>query len=790
MECFCSTAILRRPVPKLNENFLRHSPHASWVAAGFVLGVLFIQCRPELPPVWMLGVGTLLAFLLVRVRKPFFAACLVGGVWAAGWGLHGLGERVPFKNGRTEVSVEGEVVSLPDTLDKGVRFDFRVDTALGSDGSPVPRKIRLNWFDRDRQIHAGEHWQLRVSLRPLHGMANPGGFDYEGWLFAEGIGAVGYVRESSDNRLMKSPGISLRTLRQTLRERIRSVLGDSPMSGLVVALALGDESGISNSQWDVLRRTGTAHLVAVSGSHIGLVAGLVFWLVRSGYVRMGGGRWSLPALAAVAAMVGAWFYAALSGFAIPAQRAAIMVTVVMSAILLQRNVVASHVMALAVLAVLIHDPLAVLSPGFWLSFGAVGLIVWAMAGSQGSQGLRAFLRINWVTALGLAPLLLLFFGQISLVSPLANLVAVPVLGTLLIPVCLMGALLLTGIPMIGEWLLKMAASILSLIWPLMDMMSSWSWAQWTHPQPPFWRILLALSGGLLLLSPRGVPSRWLGLVLMIPAVLFMPVRLEPGQFRLTLLDVGQGLSAVLETRHRTLVFDAGARLSPGFDMGKAVITPYLRFRGIRRLDTLIVSHGDNDHAGGARSLLAEFPAGEFYTSAPGMFVNDSPESCKAGMHWRWDGVEFTLLGPAPAFEGKENDRSCVLRVAAAAGSVLLTGDIERVGENALIQQWGNGLHSDVVVVPHHGSKSSSTSEFIRAVQPRMALIPVGYLNRFGFPAASVVERYRHMGADIWSTAQEGAITFETGHHGQPSWHIDGWRQIHPNYWTSPRAIRE
>lgn len=752
---------------------------------GFAAGVLVVQHWPTLPPVWVLAVTCLLALLCARRHRFFTAALLMGLVWAAGCGLYWLEDRVPSSGGRSEVWVIGEVVSLPDTLDNGIRFDFRVDALHGLPLPLVSRKIRLSWYDRGQLVRAGERWHLRVSLRALHGMVNPGGFDYEAWLFAEGIGAMGYVKASPDNRLMDSAGISLGKWRQTLRDKMSDVLRSSPMSGLVVALAIGDESGISNKQWDVLRRTGTAHLVAVSGSHIGLVAGLVFIMAGGGYARIGGMRWSPPAVAAGAALTAAWLYAGLSGFAIPAQRAAIMVTVAMGAVILQRNLVTSHVMALAVLAVLIHDPLAVMSPGFWLSFGAVALIVMAMAKhSSAGHGWRALVSINWVTALGLAPLLLLFFGQVSLVSPLANLLAVPVLGTLLIPVCLLGALLLPGIPIIGAWLLQTAASLLSLVWPVLEGMSDWSWAQWAHPQPPLWHIVLALLGGLLLLAPRGVPARWLGLVLALPAVLFTPSRLAPGQFRLTLLDVGQGLAAVVETRHRTLVFDTGARLGPGFDMGRAVIAPYLRFRGISRLDALIISHGDNDHAGGARSLLAEFPAGVLRTSAPAALAGYSPEYCMSGQRWQWDGVDFTTLGPDIDLQGKDNDRSCVLRVAAAGGSVLLTGDIERTGEQALILHWGDGLRSDALIVPHHGSKTSSTAEFLQAVQPRAALIPAGYLNRFGFPSATVVERYRRIGADIWSTAHSGAITLETAK-GQPSLQIDGWRQGHFRYWMNP-----
>jgi competence protein ComEC len=386
-----------------------------------------------------------------------------------------------------------------------------------------------------------------------------------------------------------------------------------------------------------------------------------------------------------------------------------------------------------------------------------------------------------VTALGLAPFLLLFFRQVSLVSPIANFLAVPVLGTLLIPVCLSGALLLPLVPAAGAGLLQLAEFILNRTWPVLEWLSALPLAQWNHAEPPFWTVPLAFLGTLLLLAPRGIPARWLGLVLLLPATLYHPERPTPGEFRLVLLDVGQGLASVVETRHRALVYDTGVRLSPSFDMGRAVVEPYLRARGIGTIDTLVVSHGDLDHIGGARSLLARFPVGRAYTSVPEQLAGFPAAPCAAGQRWNWDGVDFEMLGPLRNSE-KENDNSCVLRVQGRSGSALLTADIERTAEGLLVENYRERLRSDVLVVPHHGSKTSSTGPFLEAVRPRLALIPAGYLNRFGFPHPAVMDRYTGIDALTLSTAERGAIVVETGKDGMRTF---THRPEHRRYWHEP-----
>jgi len=563
-----------------------------------------------------------------------------------------------------------------------------------------------------------------------------------GGLFAQGIGAVGYVRDDPGNQPVAGPfslAAWLQAGRQALYDRLGEVWLDSPVAGLLKALTMGEQDDISRKQWDVLRRTGTAHLIAISGSHIGLVAGLAFILMLRACAWLGIQRWSPPILAAWIGLLVAIGYSALADFAIPTQRALIMIAVAMGAVISRRHLRWIQVMALALIGVTLWDPFAVIAPGFWLSYGAVAFLAdfaiptqralimiavamgavisrrhlrWiqvmalALIGvtlwdpfaviapgfwlSYGAVAVIAYsvsgrllplnrfwlpIRINWVTAVGLAPLLLLFFRQISLVSPIANLFAVPVLGVFLIPVCLLGALLLGVMPVVGQGFLGVAEFVMRTVWQALEWFSALPYAQWTLAEPPVWSVLLSVLGVMVLLAPRGIPARWLGGVLLLPALLHRPERPVNGDFIFTLLDVGQGLSAVVETHERVLVYDTGARFSPSFDMGSAVIEPYLRQRGISRIDALVISHGDNDHIGGARSLLGAFPVGELLTSVPERLPEFRSSTCVVGQQWEWDGVSFRVLGPS-TMASNANDNSCVLKVDGAGGSVLLTGDIE------------------------------------------------------------------------------------------------------------------
>lgn len=768
------------------------SPLVLPLTIGFVGGVSAVQQLPSLPGAWAFVLLSSAFGLAVYYKLRFPAAFAFGILWALAFAGIRLDQGLPTATERQTAVVEGVVRTIPQPVDHGFRFDFDIEQTLQPDDLSLPSRVRLSWYDRGVSPKAGERWQLRVKLKPPHGMLNPGSLDYEQWLFAQGIRAVGYVAKSPGNRRLDAGDnrYSFEIWRQALYDRLSATLNDEPAAGIIKALVMGVDDDITPIQWDVLRRTGTTHLVAISGSHIGLVAGFVFFVIRRMWSRLGIMRWSPPTVAAVCAFAAALFYSALADFAIPTQRAMIMIGIVMGAVIGQRHLNSFHVLATALLAVVLYDPLTVLSAGFWLSFTAVALILFAVSYRRGEiGGWRAMMRVNWATSLGLAPLLLLFFQQVSIISPIANLFAVPVIGLLLIPVCLTGALLLPILPVAGEALLILASRLLEWTWPFLQWIAEQPVAQWTHAGPPFWTIPLALSGFVLLLSPKGIPARWLGLVLAVPAVTAQPDRPPQAGFLLTLLDVGQGLGVAVETSEHLMIFDTGARFGSRFDIGSAVIEPYLRHRGIERIDALIVSHGDNDHIGGALSLLRRFAVGRTYTSVPEKLSGFSTVACKAEQSWEWDGVKFEMLAPIEKSE-RENDNSCVLKISGPGGSALLTGDIEKTGERLLVDRYRHLLASDILVVPHHGSKTSSSPAFLAAVKPRYALIPAGYLNRYGFPHRAVLQRYGDMNIPVLNTAETGALTVLVGNR-KDDLKLESYRRENGRYWNAhPAATAE
>ncbi|QXP92148.1 DNA internalization-related competence protein ComEC/Rec2 [Methylococcus capsulatus] len=791
MRLSAGAAIVRAPLAKMNAG-------RGGMAAllGFVSGVIAVQTLPELPSPMLLAGFAIAAAILFFCRWFLGCALLLGFVWASAFALLRLHDDLPHELEGRDIHIEGTVASLPEPNERSVRFEFDVDRILGPEDSRVPRHLRLTWYDAGRTIHAGEHWRLTVRLKRPHGMLNPGGMDYELWLFSRNIRALGYVRESTGNVLLKPanpwlPG----AWRQFLSDRIHDTQAGSPFDGVIRALVLGAEDAIAPPQWEVLRRTGTAHLIAISGSHIGLIAFLAYAVTARATTLLHVMRCPPPALAASAAITAAAAYSALTGFAIPTRRALLMIAIAMGGIIAQRHLRPARTLALALAAVVLLDPLAVTSPGFWLSFLAVAFILYLLTGRLHRPGLVGGLAwTNWATSLGLAPALLFFFGQISLVSPLANLFAVPVLGLAITPLALFSALVLLVWPAVGEVLMGFTATLVAWSWKALEWLSALSWAQWQHAAPPFPMALLAALGVAVLMVPRGIPGRWLGLFLLLPAATHAPAPPPEGSYRLTVLDVGQALASVVETHAHTLVFDTGARLSDSFDTGTAVLEPYLRSRDISAIDTLVVSHGDNDHIGGAAALLRRFPVTVALSSAPDKLFHPGARACHAGQNWEWDGVRFEMLWPpAPGSAeganpgGKENDISCVMKISAAQGSALLTGDIERDAESALVRRHGTALASEVLLAPHHGSKTSSSPEFLSEVRPSTVLVSAGYRNRWGFPSPQVMERYRRFGIRVFDTASGGALTVLPAADG-PGTEILPYRLRHRRYWHDT-AIR-
>lgn len=708
----------------------------------------------------------------------FFAA---GAAWVTLHSLNILQDSLAPELEGQDVWVEGVVAGLPKTSERGVRFVFDVARAsLAGQAVIIPRKIQLSLNDFTRAPRIGDEWGLLVRLKRPHGTQNPGGFDYEGYLFRERIRATGYVRASTPPRLIASDTLShpLGRLREHVGERIRAALPANHFSGMITAFANGDEGDISDAQWNILQRTGTTHLIAISGMNIGLIAGIAFFLVRLLWALPGYTVLRLPAqkAAALGAFAAALFYAALAGFAIPTQRALIMLAVVLGALFMQRGVRPSYLLSAALLLVLLYDPLAAMSSGFWLSFASVAVILFAIHGRVAESKWSQWGRLQWVVAVGLLPMMLAMFQQTSLSGPLANMLAIPVIELAVIPLTLLGVFCILLLPALAHLPLQLAAWFMEKLWPALDYFSGFEYAQWIQHAPLTWALVPATLGVLLLLAPRGFPARWLGAVLLLPMLLVRPAGPAPGELWFTLLDVGQGLAAVARTQNHTLVFDTGARLSERFDMGRAVIAPFLRAEGVNNVDTLIVSHGDNDHIGGARSLLQAYPAQYILSSVPERLPNAAP--CHAGQRWQWDQVEFIMLNPFGTV-AKENNASCVLLISSQHGNILLSADIEAPAEKLLIKNWGEQLRADVLVVPHHGSKTSSTEEFLNAVRPAYALFPFGYRNPYRHPHPSVAQRYAEHRIAALDSVHQGAIEIKFNTRGMS---VSGYRQMHRRYW--------
>ncbi|TAK80965.1 MAG: DNA internalization-related competence protein ComEC/Rec2 [Betaproteobacteria bacterium] len=758
----------------------------TFAVLAFAAGVIALQWQPALPPLVWAAALVPLALLAWKHRRFVVVAALFTGFFWAAWcaQLRMADWLAPGLEGR-DLEVVGTVSSLPAVSERSVRFEFEVESAAAGEG--LPRKLLLSWYRSeffDPEVHPGERWLLTVRLRRPHGQVNPHGFDYEAWLLERGIGATGYVRSRGEQKKLgprDNVFDRIEQAREAVRSRFFAQLGSTPAAGIVAALAVGDQRAIAAEEWQLFSRTGVTHLMSISGLHVTLVSGLFAWLAGFLWRSVPAAALRLPArkAAALAAIVGALGYTLIAGFAVPAQRTFYMVTVVAAALWVRRMSSPARTLALALGAVVLADPWAPLAPGFWLSFGAVALIFYVAIGwTERESRLRQYARIQWAITLGLAPAALLLFGQISLAGPIANAVAIPLVSVVITPLALGAAVV--PIPEI----LDVAAWLVEWLLQFLEWCAALPGALWQQHTPPAWSVALALAGVIWLLAPRGVPGRVCGIALMAPAFYATPPAPAMGEAWITTYDVGQGLAVMVRTASRTLLYDAGPAYGPDSDSGGRVVVPALRAAGLGSVDLLILTHEDTDHIGGALSVLESVEVARLASSLPaGHTLNtliDGPRRCIAGETWEWDGVRFEFLHPPGAYaQLRRNDQSCVLRVASAGGAMLLTGDIERSAESALTEREGHSLRADVLLVPHHGSRSSSTREFIGAVAPRWAVVAAGYRSRFGHPNAEVLERYREAGASILRTDRDGAVLVRLG---RGAVEASGERVRDPRYW--------
>lgn len=721
---------------------------------------------------------SVLVALLPRIRP---LAWLLLGLALGG---HAVGD---VRNGWLAAPLEGEplvfdlrIEELPEARARGVVFVAEVVRAPEGHEHAFPRRLRLGWYKNVPRLAPGEVWRVSARLKRPHGTVNGIGFDREAWLFRQGIQATGTVREGE--RIAPAPPWSVDGLRLDMRERLAGMLAGEPSLGLILGLVIGDRSLILEPQWDDLIATGTNHLLAISGLHVTMIAGLVWALVRLLWA-------SIPRLAiffpaplagALAGGLAALGYSLLAGFSVPTQRTLLMLLAVVLAMLSRRVVRTRDVLGLALLFVLLWDPLSVLDVGLWLSFGAVGLLVYAGSGRLVRPGwLREASHAQLAISIGLLPLTLLLFQRASLVAPLANAFAIPLVTLLVTPLALAGSVLALLAEPLGHALLWLTARLLDGLMWLLHGMAGWSMAQAFPAQAAPWTFLLAAPAIAWLLAPHSMPARWAGLALLVPLAWPRVPQPGPGELWLDMLDVGQGQAVLVRTAGHAMLYDAGPLGFGGFDAGAEVVLPVLRGLGVERLDAVVLSNGDRDHAGGFAAIRSNLEVLRLWHGG-GI---DGGAPCQKGEGWVWGGVRFAFLHPDRGFRGgKDNDQGCVLRIDAPGGSVLLTGDIERRAEAALLEE-PDALRATVVQVPHHGSATSSSRAFVEAAAPRIALISAGYRNSFRHPRPEVVARWKAGGAEIFDTPACGRIRIRLAEGERPKVHCvrTGW----PWAWRVP-----
>lgn len=747
----------------------------------FTLGALALLRGPALPELSTLALLAMPAVLPWRWRSPW-AAFVLGVLLADARAAGLLAQRWPVERLGETLNVQGHIVTLPQA---SVVSDGDADAAgeptrtwrfLFEPQDPdLPRRIRVSWYRSPVTLQGGDCWRLALRMRTPHGSLNPGGFDYEGWLFRQGVSATATVREGEACAAVDGP--ALLRLRQRIANRIGDWLPAHPALPLVRALAIGDSSGLTDDDWQAFRLTGTTHLIAISGFNVAIIASLAFFVLRWAWSLWPALCLRLPAQRAgyLGSALAAVLYALLAGFEPPVARAAFMLVFLLIAGWLGGLARAGQALAVAWALIIAADPLAVLTPGLWLSFGAVAAIFYVGSGRLGRvPAWRAAVTLQWMLSLMLAPLTLYWFQGTSLLGPLVNLVAVP-LAALLTPALLIALLLSGTLPALGLPLLRAVAAVLEYGAEGLDALARHSPEAWLAASPAPAALLLALLGAVLLFAPAGLPVRALG-ALGFSALLLPPGRAPRQDFELAVLDVGQGLAVVVRTSGHSLLFDAGPASPDGFDAGSGVVVPYLLANGIRRLDRLIVSHRDLDHRGGVPAVRAAIRVDDEIGAL-------SATPCRDGDAWNWDGVRFELLG-GPAEGLSTNDGGCVLRVSSARLSALLPADIEAAGEARLLAAHAGALQSAVLIAPHHGSRTSSSAAFIAAVQPQLVIHSAGWHHRFGHPAPVVVARYAALLPEVsqQSTGDRGALIVKPGERGPD---VSAWRDRQGRLWSTP-----
>lgn len=757
------------------------------IAVSFLSGILVFQFVP-LPPVWsvfLMAAGSIVLFKYFPKGSSFYIAT-AGFIWVyihASVQLHS--DFAQYLQGQ-DIELTGVVSKIQNQTSQYTRFILnttQIDKRIPV--SDLSSKLMLSWYNPESVIKVEQSCSVTVRLKSYWRFANPGSADIEKTMFLQGIAARGYVTKGICLETVpdKSQPVSLR---DQLIEKFTRQKKELDYFGWMMALSFGNRDYLTAQDWQVLRQSGTAHLVAISGLHLSVIAMFAYFLAYqltrlsvSACERFGAQR-----IAAVCAMLVVCCYAYIAGFSIPTQRALIMVCIALTAVILNKPVCSFPLLATTLLITLLWQPLSVLTASFWMTFVAVLAIFLIIKSSPKVNKWWLILRIQILLAVALFPISLWFFQEGSLISPLVNLLAVPYISFLVLPLLLTAQVLFILDFSVCNALFDWLDYLLNYFWQFIQASTRFTFSSY-HFQPVLTGVILFQAGWLLFIFAREWIWRLMAIVLCASLILIRPDRLDNNQLRLSVLDVGQGLSAIIETRQHALLYDVGPQYPSGFNTSDAVVLPYLRYRSINYVDKLVISHHDNDHAGGlemmlASGLVAELLVGHAAEHKPSIPAQD----CLQGRQWIWDNTQFNVLHPPADWHARKNNSSCVIQIFHPAATILLTGDIEAEVEYRLLAEFGDKLRSDILIVPHHGSLSSSTPAFLEAVAPKFAIYSAGYRNRYGFPHATIQARYRAIGARQLNTAQEGAIVFELdvdkGIQQRP-----GYRRTSHRYWHAP-----
>ncbi|MCH9646381.1 MAG: DNA internalization-related competence protein ComEC/Rec2 [Proteobacteria bacterium] len=752
------------------------------LALNFLLGILVFSLKNTVAlstlEITLFFILAGLVFATFKAYKTFsknLILFIAGFVWMGIFSTNILHSNISEEFFNKPVSVVGKIQNLPDQSEQKTRFNFQVS-------EPFQAKLKLSWYGQKPEIlNNDDTWKLLVKIKHNNSYQNQGGFDYEQWLFYQQFDATGYVKRSKANQLVtKSSHMSVDSIRQNIRQKLATQLADLTFLGVINALVIGDRSLISRDHWDLFKATNTTHLSVISGLHIGLISGFIFIIASFIWRHCTRCTFKIPAnvIGAYFGLASALIYALIAGFSIPTQRAFIMASVVFLSLILRRHHNTWQLYGVALILVLFFNPLSVFSAGFWLSFYVVAVIIYGVGQHKNRHWFVRLLYIQLLISLATLPLIAWFFHSGSLLSPVANLVAIPIFSFITTPFSLLGALfLIVDAQFLSEASFAIANQSLIYLSSFLEYLTELNFNLWHYTQHSSFDLVVLIMIVLFALLPGALKLRKIAVFLVIIIWIHPAEQIQHGNVKVTVLDVGQGLAQVVRTKNHTLLFDTGAKYPSGFNMGDAVIIPYLRSQHINLLDLIIISHGDNDHIGGLDSILKNIKHHKILSSVPEK-ISTSAALCQTQSSWNWDGVDFQMLNIRQNFSG--NNASCVLKISTQKHAIILTGDIERKAEQHLIDIWGSQLKSDILISPHHGSKTSSSDQFLTAVKPQHVIVSSGYKNRFNHPAKLVAMRYKNHKIQMLNTSCTGQIDILMT--DQDKIHLSRYRQSQQRYY--------